>query len=692
MKSILSLLALVAIAHSVVGQETADTLQSRQLGEVVIQAPKVIRKADMDLYIPSQSAVSNSKNGIQLLTNLMIPSLSVSDALGTVTSGGQSVQLRINGRESSIEQVRALLPESVKRVEWMENPGLRYGGANTVLNFIVANPEVGGSLMTRAQPALNTAFGFYMADAKVNVGRSQFELGGNFKLTNHINSYRDYSETFRFPDGSVVERNETSLGGNLSNSFGRLAASYSYIRPDTTVIMVDVYASHKFNDRFVYHGLMTRSDDASELLLDDTHGDMGTNPTISAYLEQHFARKQTLVVDLVGSYYTGRSFSDYVETPVGAYTPVSDIHTLIHDRNQAYSLEADYIKRWKNSKLTAGASYTAHRNRSTYDNLGGSVYHQRQDKVYFFGEYFHRLGKLTLTAGLGVQYADFKFRETDLGNSSWNFRPQAAASYSFNQSHQLRLNFSSWQSTPSLSETNPTAQQIDGFQWSIGNPSLRTSNSYMLTLRYSFNIPRVYAQIGARGFISPNAITPLLRWDDTDRLVTTYENSDGLSNLAFFLAPQIEVVPGWVTLSGYLQWRADRMRGTGYGLSHYGWSGNAQLQVSHWGFVLSGMYTRAERTLYGESISWGEDINMVELSYNWKRWQFSAGVIMPFGKYDQGARSLSYWNTNQQHMRLGMRVPYIGVSYNLQWGRQRRDAQKLINSDAKTDASSAGGR
>ena len=65
---------------------------------------------------------------------------------------------------------------------------------------------------------------------------------------------------------------------------------------------------------------------------------------------------------------------------------------------------------------------------------------------------------------------------------------------------------------------------------------------------------------------------------------------------------------------------------------------------------------------------------------------------MPFGKYDQGSKSLSKWNQNEQHMRLNMRMPYISVSYNLQWGRQKRGAQKLVNSAANAAASTAGGR
>ncbi len=197
--------------------------------------------------------------------------------------------------------------------------------------------------------------------------------------------------------------------------------------------------------------------------------------------------------------------------------------------------------------------------------------------------------------------------------------------------------------------------------------------------------------MGIRAFTSPNAITPLMFWEG-DNLVTSYENSRGLRNLSFFFAPQINIIPDWLMASGYLQYRMERMRGTGYLLRNNTWSGNAAIQLMHWGFVLSGQYVRSERNLWGEKISWGEDFNIVDLSYNWKSWQFGAGIIMPFGRYDQGSKSLSRWNRNERHMRLDMSMPYITVSYNLQWGRQKRAADKLVDVDAKTDRSTVGGR
>lgn len=691
MKKTLILTATLCLAPACVafGQEATDSVA--ELQEVVIEAPRVIRKADMDVYHPSKSAVDNAKNGMQLLSNLMIPTLTVSDALGTVQSGGQSVQVRINGRVATIEQVKALFPETIKRVEWMDNPGLRYNGANSVLNFIVANPTLGGSLMLQAQPGLTEAFGFYNGSVKLNSGRSQWEIGGNFKLTNKIPGHRDYTETFTYPDGQSLTREEIARGGYADNSFARMNAGYSYIKPDTTVFMAEFSMLDKLSDKIRYDGLLKLSDGSPDILLTDTHGDKGLTPSLSLYLQQNLGRRQTLVMDFSTSFYSGHTFSDYVEQSPLTAANITDIHTYVNDRNQAYSLEANYIKSWGRGRLTAGASYTANRNRSEYENLGGQIFHQRQDKVYFFAEYFHYLGKWTVTAGMGAQYTNFRFRESGMGNHSWSPRPQATITYSLNQNHNFRLNFTSWQSAPSLSETNVVPQQLDGFQWRVGNQNLKTSSSYMLTLRYGFNLPRVNGSFGVRAFTSPDAITPLLYWSD-NKLITTYENSRGLQNISFFFAPQIMVIPDWVMASGYLEYRMERMRGTGYEQRHNSWSGNAAIQVMHWGFVLSGQYHHAQRDLWGEKISWGEDISIIDLSYNWKQWQFGAGMIMPFGKYDQGSKLLSKWNRNEQHMRMDLRVPYIQVSYNLQWGRQKRGANKMINSNASADHTDAATR
>lgn len=43
-------------------------------------------------------------------------------------------------------------------------------------------------------------------------------------------------------------------------------------------------------------------------------------------------------------------------------------------------------------------------------------------------------------------------------------------------------------------------------------------------------------------------------------------------------------------------------------------------------------------------------------------------------------------------MRVDFRIPYISISYNLQWGHQKRKANKRINVNGDADQSSAAGR
>ena len=400
MKAFLTAALMPIIALAAVAQETEDSIATRQLQEIVIRAPKVIRKADMDVYHPSQSAVEHSRNGMQLLRNLMIPALSVNDALGTISSGGQSVQVRINGREATIEQVQQLLPETIKRVEWIDNPSLRYNGATAVLNFIVTNPTAGGSLMTYAQPALNAAWGRYRAAIKINNGNSQWGASANFKLTNRMSAYREYSEAFTMPDGTKIDRSEKPDGGYLSDTYGGLQLDYSYIKPDTTVFWVALHGYKQWPEASLYRSIMSQSAGLDNVLISDFDTRDGFTPSFTAYLEQHLPYKQLIAIDFNGSLYNGRTRRNYTEEEdAGNGAALTEVSTSIKDRNQAYGVEADYIKNWAQSRFTAGVNYKANRNRSTYENLGGEDFPPPDDPLFFFRGNFSGIDQLDFTPG-----------------------------------------------------------------------------------------------------------------------------------------------------------------------------------------------------------------------------------------------------------------------------------------------------
>jgi hypothetical protein len=81
------------------------------------------------------------------------------------------------------------------------------------------------------------------------------------------------------------------------------------------------------------------------------------------------------------------------------------------------------------------------------------------------------------------------------------------------------------------------------------------------------------------------------------------------------------------------------------------------------------------------------------LLYEWRQWQFGAGMLCPFNKYDIGNQSLNRYNSHKLNLRLDMAsMPLVRISYNLQWGRQKRGVEKVSSADAHVETSSAGGR
>jgi hypothetical protein len=685
-----SILSITSLAQTEVTEP--DSIATHELQEVVIEAPRIVHKADMDVFYPSSSAIEQSKNGMQLVRNLMIPSVSVNEVMGTVKTSGVDVQLRINGREATIDQVKALLPETIKRVEWLDNPGLRYKDATAVLNFVIINPTRGGSFMANIMHALNCAWAPDQLALKLNNGRSQWGASVNYKLTNKISSYREYTETYTFANGESLTREESPRDGYTSDNHGSIQLDYSYVKPDTTTLGVALYGFKEWSDDTMFDGIMSQSNGENDIHLRDFSHAEGFTPTIQAYFEQQFANRQTLAIDLSASAYNGRSDRSYTEHDNVTSLLLNDVNTNIKDRNQAYGIDANYIKKWEKSSLTAGLSYSANRNRSTYENLGGEIYHQRQDRLYYFAEYFQQIRKVTLTGGIGAQYTNFKFRETGQGNNSWNLRPRFSATYRYNPTSLYSLSFTTWQSAPSLSETGIAVQQTDGIQWSVGNPNLNTSSSYLLTLRYKYSSNRVNGTFSIRAYSSPNAIAPYLYWQD-DRLVTSYENSHGLKSASFTIAPQIEIIPDWLSADGDLQFRIDQSKGNGYKHINRNWNGSVTMTAYHWGFYLYVQYEKAPKQLSGEKYIWGETISTLMLGYQWNRWSFSAGMLCPFNKYDVGYQSLNRYNSNTTHRRLDMAgMPLVKVTYNLQWGHQKRGVQKIVDSDAQVDTSTAHGR
>ena len=178
------------------------------LDEVVVEGDAVINKVDRQIILPTSAQRRASTNGVSLLQHLQIPSLAINPIDKSIkTNFGSDVQLRINGVEATIGEVVALRQRDVLRVEYHENPGLRYGNAAAVVDFIVKRSETGGNvtadLMNGVKPL---GAGDYNVSARYN--RNKSALGAVLSWERRdLEWIRENYESFVYPNG-ILENEE----------------------------------------------------------------------------------------------------------------------------------------------------------------------------------------------------------------------------------------------------------------------------------------------------------------------------------------------------------------------------------------------------------------------------------------------------------------------------------------------------
>ncbi len=684
--------ALAASAQVEAGDSAAADI--KLLDEVVVKGATVVHKPNFDSYRPRPQAKEMASDGLTLLANMQIPGIVVNPVMNTVTVNGSVPQIRINGREAELDELQTLLPQSIVRVEYHPNPGLRYGDASSVLDFIVRNRDNGGSFMANGLQLTSQAFGNYLADVKVNVGRSQWELNAPFSYRNHLNIWRTYSERFTMPDGTVLNRHESPRDGSFTNPYTWPQLSYSYVNPDKTTVYASMRYSTNLKMREEFNGLMSLDDGSPDRLLRSVNENPShIFPQLNFYLEQNLGRGQSLALDANLRDYHGENRRYYTETPEGASEPLIDIFNSVKDRSTAYGLRANYIMRRGASELTAGAEYSGSSTKTTYLTAADATYRQSVDNLYAFAEYSLPLGAFHASAGAGVAW---RWQKMDQGphDTHFSLRPRLAISYRPNSTSQLRFSLTSSTLSPSLSERTGEEQQIDGFQWQRGNEYLKAYQSWRTELTYSFSTPRVNTQVAVGYDWARNPVMQTFGWEG-DRLIMTWSNHGHYRHFLARVSPSVETVPDWLNFDGTL--RLDRYWSAGLGYNHCKTflQGNAGLTLTHWNFSLTTEIATNLKRLFGETETSNDELfSLLQLGYRWRHWLFNVGMFLPFGHYTQWAIQLNRYAWYEQCMRTKAleRTIFVSVGYNITWGKQRRGVRKLVNANVQTESSEAAGR
>ena len=695
MKKNLSLisLALTCAMSSMAQSANNDTLRMDtsmfKLAEVTVEAQSVIQKVDKQVLLPNREQRKASHDGMSLLQNLQIPRIVVNPADNTVkTLANQDVQLRINGIEASNSDVMAINPKDVIRIEYHDQPGVRYNGASAVINYIVKHRDTGGNLMLNASNGVTMpGWGEYHLSGKVNFGKSSFSLMTHYSPRD-IYWTRTNAETYNFSTGTIENR-EVGEPTRFKMNPVNIGLTYNWTNGEKNMLQIALRDNMLFmphsktnRDSYLYQG-------TDSFAIHDHESSRSISPSLDIYYEHNLPDDHHLYFDLVGTYINSSNDRRFEQTPLGeTVADTTDVTSRV--RGNKYSLigEAIYEKDWENIGLTVGVRHNQQWVENTYLGSADATVNMTTAETYAFAEVQQRVKQFSYAVGIGAMHTYIE--QAGQKQSNWIARPQLTLSYDFGKGvfWKYKGYVSGYQ--PSLSAMSDVAQQIDKYQIRQGNPDLKPVMFVANEMQLSWQSKHVNLNLWANYSydhkpIMDETFEQLI--DGQSYAVRTYANHRGFHRLQVAPSVQVRVLNNSLifTVAPFANYYVSL--GNSYTHKYFNPGVRASIMGMYKGWQFFGEVTTRYNNLWGETLEYGEFYHHIGLGYNADKWGFRAMLMNPFSVkgYSIETKDLSALAPNTQHaeMRDFRQMLILNFHCNLDFGTQRRDSGKRINNEDK---------
>ena len=656
---------------------------SALLDEVVVEGEKVISKVDRQLVMPTEAQKKASTNGVALLQHLQLPNLSVNPLTKAIsTNYGESVQLRINGVEVTQAEVVAIRPEDVIRVEVHEQPGLRYGGAAMVVDYIVKRRDTGGNVSADLTNGVSpSGFGNYQLSGKYHRGKSSFTALVDWSRRD-LEWNRENEETFCFPDRTITNREVVASPNRIKYDYLTTSFNYNYTNGEKSMLNIAFRNNLKdipysFTDR---NTLLYQEDRVYEVK--DRESTKTVIPSLDIYYQWNLKNDQHLYFDVVGTYLKSDGQRTYSMTEQGKI-PMEIASKTEGDK---YSLigEAIYERPLWGGKFTSGIKHVQATTENVYDNDALTKVSMNTAETSLFTEYQGKVKKLNYTLGVGALRTSYE--QGDAKQEKYFFRPTLNLSTQLGKVY-LRYHASLSGYAPSLSEMSDVTQPMDAYQVRRGNPDLKSVTFFTNHLSASYQTKGVTTELSARYSYDDKPIMEETFYED-GLFVRTSDNQKGFHRLNLQANLQLQPFKQYLSIKLNPYFNRYISQGNDYTHTHSNWGFRGSIIGMYKSWMLMVDMFTSYHNLWGETINKDESIHSIALGYNRGKWGIQAMVMNPFTEdYHQGVENISKLAPNKQvaFSKDFTRMLMLNVSFNLDFGKQKKSVSKRIdNSDMDT--------
>ena len=671
MKRLITLYMILFFIGHVCAQEAEKNIT---LSEVTVEAAKVVSKSDGMLIYPTDAQKQASNNAYSMLEKLSLANLRVDPVAHSVTAidnrGG--VQLRVNGIVVSQQEMIALNPKDIVKIDFINNPGVRYGeDIAYVIDVVTRRRASGYTVGTDLTSALTSRQADGMIYGKWNRGKSEWFLSYDMDGYKTRGAKSMQRAAYTLTDGRVytIERNDVE---SLRKSMAQhVKLSYNWADSTSTVFQASLC------------GAFTNTPDNYDIkdIVDGTRRYRATNrddnKSYSSVWDVYFYRRLTPTQSV-----TANAVGTYISTQTGSYYDEGIPYRYDVDGQTASLLtEVIYENRLRPFTLSAGMDYSYKYTKNVYSGDVSALTRTSNHRVYAFGEIKGAIRQLRYTLGAGLSY--IHYMQGGHQYNFWTFRPKASLAYAMNNAMQVSYTYQLWDKVSRIAMTSDAAIRVNSMEWTVGNPDLKPSHDMDHRLRLSYNTNRL--QTFVEGYYKQCLKPNMAHYERTEenRFIYTQINQkeiDALNVMAYV---------GYWLLPEKLQIAANggmlRCFNYGHDYSHFytAWfyMGSITAYLGH--FTLQGYIDNGYRFLEGESKGFNGAYSLLRASYSWKDWQFPLSWSNPFaGSYKSYENELLnrnlYKHTVGYSKDRGNQLS-LTLSWRLSRGSKYKSAEKKIH-------------
>lgn len=654
-----------------------------ELQEVTVSADRIIRQPNRQIVLPTIKQKEISDNGIDFLFNMNMRGVQIDPVHQTISKlGGGELQIRVNGRKIEMQELVAIRPSEVLRIDYYDEPGIRFADDQTIsgiIDIILKQQNSGGFIALDGTNAVITGFSNDQISARFNHKRSEFSFLYKLNYRSYKERHVDQEDVYHYPE----ETSTRSMNG-VNAPFGytdhTLNVGYNYKNGNNT--QLNVVFSNAINNRhytelynisFLNTSLKTNSE--------ETYKSHFYAPSLDLYFKQQMDAEQNLYVNLVGTYMNSDMKRNYWN--LSGKDTISFIQDFINGDRYSFIGEAIYEKKINNSGLQIGFKYSQSHTNNKYIQSEWTTTLMDQSNAYLFAEWNGNIKHFAYSVGIGGSRIWFK--EGEEKSISYVFQPLVRLGYSFNDRWGIKYVFRIRPTIPSLANLNDVLRKIDDFAEKQGNPRLKTFQTYANSLDVYYENDQLSAGITTRYSYASKPIMEEIRYDKSSRyFVYTVDNQKNQKELNIQAEGAWYFPKNWGSINVVAGYSNYESRGNTYVHSLNDFYLHVQLQLLYkeFGLSVASMLSRFEE-LEGESIEWDEKNTEVILKYKHKSLSLGIGILNPFGgnSWKTASRNLSseVATFSRTYIDDNTNMLFVNLSYNFSFGRKYTSIRKKMH-------------